>query len=161
MPDKKYRIIATDGNKQYEFFYITHAPSGDFYYGQTGSDPSRTSVHSSGVTNIHHNQGQTTRFPATQRLTDIKGLKQLCSMSIGKLVFPNTHVSKTPEFKKTDGLIYFDIRKFKNQVGIMIFLLEKGNFASLEPIKKIVSNAQIHILTETDPWLVVVLHDSP
>ncbi len=56
-----------------------------------------------------------------------------------------------------DGLVYFDVRKFKSDIGLMIFLLEPNNFSSLNNLTKIITEPQLTIITETKPWLAVVL----
>src|SRR5215217_2087127 len=99
MSKKEYRIIASTGESFYEFFYIIQMPAGDFYYGGMGTEPSRTSVHASGIVNVHMAK-QKIIYPAKQKLKELKGLQQLCSMSIGKLVFENPHFSQTPRKAK-------------------------------------------------------------
>jgi len=158
MSQKEFRIIASTGENFYEFFYIKQIPAGDFYYGSVGSEPTRTSIHASGVVNVHMAE-QTIRYPAKQKLAELKGLKQLCAMSIGKLVFKNPHFSKPPRQAKVNGLIYFDIRKFKSAIGLMIFLLEPESYSSLSNLNKFMDNPHFTIITETNPWLVVAVHE--
>ena len=93
MPKKEFRIVASTGDNFYQFYYIIQMPAGDFYHGMVGSDPSRTSNHTSGQINWHYSKGKQISFPAKQKLTELTGIRQLCSMSIGKLVFQNPHFS--------------------------------------------------------------------
>jgi hypothetical protein len=158
MPKKEFRIIASTGESFYEFFYVKQMPAGDFYYGSVGTEPTRTSIHASGVVNVHMAK-QTIRYSPKQKLQELKGLRQLCSMSIGKLVFENPHFSKPPRKGKVDGLIYFDIRKFKSDVGLMIFLLEPEGYSSLNSLSKFMKNPHFTIITETIPWLVIAVHE--
>ena len=158
MPKKEFRIVASTGDNFYQFYYIIQMPAGDFYHGMVGSDPSRTSIHTSGQINWHYSKGKQISFPAKQKLTELRGIRQLCSMSIGKLVFQNPHFSIAPSKTKVNGLVYFDIRKFKADIGLMIFLLEPGKYDKLTGLDRFRS-AQIHIITETNPWLVILVHE--
>jgi len=151
-------VIVGTGDNFYEFFYVKQMPAGDFYYGGMGTEPTRTSIHASGVVNVHMAK-QIVRYPAKQKLHELKGLRQLCAMSIGKLVFQNPQFSKPPRKAKVNGLIYFDIRKFKSDVGLMIFLLEPENYSSLSSLNKFMDNPHFTIITETNPWLVVAVHE--
>ena len=100
MPKKEFRIVASTGDNFYQFYYIIQMPAGDFYHGMVGSDPSRTSIHTSGQINWHYSKGKQISFPAKQKLTELRGIRQLCSMSIGKLVFQNPHFSIAPSKTK-------------------------------------------------------------
>ncbi len=159
MPKKEFRIIASNGTSFYEFFYLIQMPAGDFYYGTMGSEPSRTSVHVSGTVNLHWGKEKII-YPPTRKLNELKGLWQMCGMSIGRLVFDNPHFSKSPKKGKVTGLIYFDVRKFKSDVGVMIFLLEPNNYGALSSLNNFLQNPQINIVTETTPWLVIAIHEN-
>lgn len=121
MPKKEFRIVASTGEYYNQFYYIIQMPGSDFYHGAMGADPTRTSIHASGAVNWHYSKGKKITSPPKQKLVDLTGLRQLCSMSIGKLVFENPALSKPPTKAKANGLIYFDIRKFKSDIGLMIF----------------------------------------
>ena len=159
MPKKEFRIIASTGENFYEFFSIKQMPAGDFYYGGMGTESSRTSIHVSGVVNVHMTKDHKITYPPKEKLLELKGLRQLCAMSIGKLVFESPHFSKTPRKAKVDGLIYFDIRKFKSDIGIMIFLMEPNNYSSLNNLNKFIHDPHFSIITDTTPWLVVAVHE--
>ncbi len=160
MPKKEFRIIASTGENFYEFFYIIQMPAGDFYYGGVGVNRSRTSIHASGTVNMHYSNGEKIILPPNEKLKSLKGLRQLCGMTIGNAVFQNSSFSKPPRKGKVDGLIYFDIRKFKSSVGLMLFLLEPYQYSCLEVLHKIIKNPHFNIITETNPWLVVAVYDS-
>lgn len=155
MNRKKIKILATNGNWTREILYFVQGPKGDIYYGDPGQTDSRTSIHSSGL--AHKRMGtHLIQFGCGTRLSKLKGLRQLFAMSIGKLVFE--HLGKPFSGKKADGLVLIDIRKFKSDIGIMVFLLEPINADKLNVLLKIMSEPQITIFAETEPWLVFAVH---
>ena len=159
MPKKEYRIVASTGDNFYQFYYVIQMPAGDFYHGMVGTNPSRTSIHVSGQVNWHYSKGKKISSPAKQKLHELSGLRQLCAMTIGKLVFSNPHFSIAPSKRKANGLVYFDIRKFKGDVGLMIFLLEPNKYDKLAGLQNF-HNSQIHVITETNPWLIIMVYES-
>lgn len=160
----EYRIIATDGENQYQIYSIKKHKDGDLYLGNGGDKPTRISVHQSGVVNTHFefNDGRThtDRKNLGSKIDEIKGLVQICFMSIGRDVVKNPLFSTVPKKKKREGFVYFDLRNFQGAVNISIHILENGNYAALSGLHKIFPNVQLQIFTEMTPWFVVALSDS-
>ncbi|MFM9985553.1 MAG: hypothetical protein ACKVOK_10005 [Flavobacteriales bacterium] len=157
MGKKEFRIVASNGEKYCEFYYITQMPAGDFIYGGIGNHEIRWTYHVSGKQHMHR-AGK--RHDNTQpSLKEIKGLIQIQDMGMGKLVFSRPGFGKEPRTKKVHGRIFFDIRKFIDAISVSIFLMEPYAFAKLKNATKGMHEPQIHIITESTPWIVVIVYD--
>jgi hypothetical protein len=156
MTRKEFRVLATNGDWVREILYFIQGPKGDIYYGEPGSKNYRASLHSSGV--AHTKSGEhVIRQGQGTKLSELKGLRQLFGMSMGKLTF--AHLGKPFSGKKVDGLVLIDIRKFKSDaIGVMAFLLEPVNADKLNMLLKILHEPQFTVFTETEPWLVIAVH---
>jgi hypothetical protein len=155
--EKKFKVLVTNGEWLKEFLYFVQNAKGDFYLGQIGIEPNKTSVHASGVT---HMRTGSHRIPLGHgtKLSDLKGLRQLFSVSIGRLVFGSPYFGKEYSGKPTNGLITVDIRRFKTDIGIMAFLLEPDQAGNLNALLRIIHEPQFYVVTETQPWLVIAIH---
>ena len=157
MKRKEFRIIATDGGWTKEFLFFVQGPKGDIYYGEPTHLGLRTSIHASGVAH-QRTSGLLIPLGRGEKLSQFKGMRQLFSMSIGRLVFVSPHFGKPFNRKKVDGVVLIDVRKFKSDIGIMAFLLEPVHADELNKLMKILHEPQFTIFTETVPWLVVAVH---
>lgn len=157
MKRKEFRIIATNGSWTKEFLFFVQGAKGDIYYGEPDHLGLRTSVHASGVAH-QRTSGFLIPLGRGQRLSQFKGMRQLFSLNIGKLVFVNPHFGKQFNGKKVDGVVLIDVRKFRSDIGIMAFLLEPVHADELNKLMKILHEPQFTIFTETTPWLVIAVH---
>jgi hypothetical protein len=155
--EKKVKVLATNGKWLKEFLYFVQNPKGDFYYGTIGPEASKTSVHASGITHTRMGQDRISLGRGT-KLGEFKGLRQLFSMSIGTLVFPSPFFGKEYSGKACNALVTIDIRKFKTDIGIMAFLLEPEHAGELNGLLFMIKEPQFHVITETNPWLVLSVH---
>jgi hypothetical protein len=155
-----FRLLATDGNWTKEFLFVTQVTKGDIYYGPLSPHKeSKTSRHMSGLSHIK-NGDELIKLGKGLRLTDYKGLHQLFVMSIGKQVFLNSGFGRQYANKNLDGTIILDIRRFKQRVGIMAFLLEPEECKNIDKLPRKLKNVQFTIFTETTPWFVIAVYDA-
>ena len=155
--EKKYKVLVTNGEWLKEFLYFVQNPKGDFYVGQVGSNPTKTSVHVSGVSHMRTGEHRIPLGRGT-KLADLKGFRQLFSMSVGRLVFGSPYFGKLHSGKPSNGLITVDIRRFTTDIGVMAFLLEPAQAGNLNMLLGIMHKPQFYVVTETTPWLVVAIH---
>ncbi|HEX8773718.1 MAG TPA: hypothetical protein VF735_08905 [Pyrinomonadaceae bacterium] len=157
--EKKIRVLATNGEWVKEFLYFVQNPKGDIYYGLSGPEGTKTSIHASGVTHMRTGQHRIPLGRGT-KLSEFKGIRQLFATSIGRLVFPNPYFGKEYSGKASNALVTIDIRKFKTEIGLMAFLLEPEHAGELNMLLRIIEQPQFTVITEMNPWLVLAVYPS-
>lgn len=151
--EKRFNILATDGERIWELFFIVQKSKGDFYCGPTNHNF---------YYSRHHQQSHakskegTYVFPPDkkQKLTELKGIEQLLSYSNAKWALEKGMWGKQYKKSKFDGSVVIDLRKFRERINIIACLLEPKNTDRLQLLTGI-ANPQIIIFTETNPWIVL------
>ncbi|MBK8467049.1 MAG: hypothetical protein IPL32_14605 [Chloracidobacterium sp.] len=161
MEDLDYKLLATNGKWTKEFLYFVQVAQGDIYYGLIGNHGAegKTSRHKSGISHIKYKDSMT-KLGKGRRLTDYEGLHQLFAMSIGRQVFSSPPFGKPAKEKCIKGSVTIDVRRYKQRVGIMAFLLEPAKAMHLDKLPDQLKNVQFTIMTQTKPWFVLAIYDA-
>jgi len=162
MPKQKFKIFATDGENIWELFFIVQESKGDFYFGIDSLGlKGKFSRHKSGKAHLKAIiNGETVYLDQgfRQKLSEFKGREQLIGISISTDKFDRFRV-KPYKGKKFDGSAFIDIRNYKGQFNINPFLIEPYRLELLNDLPTLYDNSQIIILTQSNPWIVLVINE--
>lgn len=168
--NKNFYTLATDGKLFWKLLFIEQNSKGDFYTiflpGTIGLKYSR---HRSGYSHNKVGNQYLTKFAPKVPLAKLKIPEQLKFMSVPLEHFTeksSTVTTTGDQIKKKGALAVLDIRSFKNGVAINPFIVEPKNITALKRMLSMYEGGatpypkQIFIFTETNPWIVLLIHDS-
>lgn len=156
---KKFKILATDGKKIWELFFITQSKKGDFYLGSiTPGIPYKISRHVSGEMHFKlENLKIYEKLDKRQKLEEFEGLEQLLCFGVSKKAFENG-LFKPYKGRKFDGSAIIDIRNYKKGFNVMPFLISSDKISTLKSLAQSFPDCQIIIFTQPTPWIVLLIH---
>jgi hypothetical protein len=152
-------VIASDGNSVRKVAWVTTAPSGIYFgIGNTLGVTTKLSYHTSGevwreVVLPSQNGKTSPRSDHMLTLPPISMVKDLVPFQAAGIQF-HDHLREFP-FKKMDELVFLDARR-KGGVSFNLGLMGVSNFKALHPLlKSSMPPMSYHIITRTDPWIVI------
>lgn len=180
MPEKRFKVFASDGERVWGILFITQNPKGDFYAGPISPMVEfKASRHESG---IWHLKGESLgapkdsgererpnlplkevgersgrREPRRQRLSEFRGREEIFNLCVHISGFSRQAIGKPYDFKECDGAVLIDMRRYRC-VGIQAHILEPGRLDLLSAFSEFMPDLQIALFTHTRPWLVVLVH---
>lgn len=181
MPEKRFKVFASDGEQVWGILFITQNAKGDFY--ATPISPMvefKASRHESGFWHLRgpslgapkdpearkHRSLQSEKVPARstqntlrrQRLSEFREREEFFNLCVHISGFSRQAIGKPYDFKKCDGAVLIDMRRYRC-AGIQAHLLEPGRMDILSAFSEFMPVLQITIFTQTCPWLVVLVHN--
>lgn len=153
------KVLYTNGDRIAELFWVQHTGT-DVYCGQPNSS-SKKSYHASGK--LHEKvDGIETNSHWVAPLKEIKGQFHLMTIGIrnprqwSEGAFKNIEYSNS----KLDNAIFIDSRSIpeKEEINIVIGLLEPNNYGVLNSISQSIPNIKlINLATHETPWVYTLL----
>lgn len=178
MPEKRFKVFASDGERVWGILFITQNPKGDFYAGPISPMVEfKASRHESGIwrldgeslgapkdpeerkrrnlrlKEVGERVGQ--REPRRQRLSEFRGREEFFNLCTHISGFSRQAIGKPYDFKECDGAVFIDMRRY-GSAGIQAHLLEPCRMDLLSVFSEFMPDLQITIFTQTRPWLVVL-----
>lgn len=158
----RLRVLLTDGTRTVDLVWLRHTGT-DIYYGGVGWDD-KTSYHASGKRHDRSKSGKQSEIEKHHPLNNFKDQMQLCVFEIPTSMVRETAATEY-RGKKGDSVIWLDARTLpSSRVGISLGLVEVGGYKSILPVhllKEFVDLRLVHLVTNTVPWIYVMVHTMP
>ena len=152
----RLRVLLTNGNRTVDLIWLKHNGT-DVYYGGVGWND-KTSYHASGKRHTKTTSGDKREIFQHHPLNNFKGQLQLCAFCFSKDIVESADVTEYTG-RKGDSVIYLDARTMPDQVNISLGLVEVGNYNSILPVHEIVDLHLVYLVTNTVPWIYVMVAD--
>lgn len=163
MPEKRFKVLATDGQRLWGVLFITQGTKGDFYAGPISPTVEfKASWHVSGS---FHMRGPSLpgRGPArsASSASNFQGWFQLFNLTIHKSGIARQAVGIPYLNEALDGSVLVDLTG-EHAVGIHVFLVEPHHMGLIQRLTGLYPcSPQFAIFTGTRPWLIVATYEVP
>ena len=169
---KQIRIVATDGDKYWDLYWIVQNRKGDFYYGPISKDfkdcgYDKLSRHVSGWINdpikkkLSESAGVEMPRLKVPKLGSVEEIEFLTAYSIPRNFFDKDGFLRLRNNKRYDDIMLIDVRNYKSRININPGFVTAGCLGHIpEHLSRINNLRQFYISVVTNPYTVVISSDN-